>query len=93
MTDKFRQKLRAAAAKANGSTVTEYNTDGRTVWPIITAQVYRVGQKGGHRLMTIILSIPDRYENFFTGRFLGKFALKWISKIPPHLALHEMLSC
>jgi len=23
---------------------------------------------------------------FFTGRFLGKFAVKWILKIPPHLA-------
>ena len=25
-------------------------------------------------------------RNFFTGRFLGKFAVKWISKMPPHLA-------
>ena len=23
---------------------------------------------------------------FFTGRFLGKFVVKWILKIPPHLA-------
>ena len=23
---------------------------------------------------------------FFTGRFVGKFAVKWISKIPPHVA-------
>ena len=30
----------------------------------------------GHRLMTIILSILNRFKNFFTGRFLGKFAVK-----------------
>jgi len=48
-----------------------------------------VGQKTGPQT----LSIPDRYENFFTGRFLGKFALKWISKIPPHLAYVATLLC
>jgi len=37
--------------------------------------------------MTTILSILNRFKNFFfTGRFLGKFAVKWISEIPPHLA-------
>ena len=40
-------------------------------------------KKRGHRLMTIILSILNR---FFTGRLLGKFAVKWISAIPPYLA-------
>ena len=41
--------------------------------------------------MTIILSKLNRFKNFFfTGRFLGKFAVKWISKIPTHLAT---LSC
>jgi len=34
--------------------------------------------------MTIILSNLNRFKNFFTGRFLGKFAVKWIFKIPPH---------
>jgi len=43
-------------------------------------------KKWGHRLMTIILSNLDHFKNFFTGRFLGKFAVKWILKIPPHLA-------
>jgi len=43
-------------------------------------------KKRGHRLMTIILSIPNRFKIIFTGRFLGKFAVKWMSKIPPHLA-------
>jgi len=44
-------------------------------------------KKRGHRLMTIILSNLNRFEkNVFTGRFLGKFAVKWILKVPPHLA-------
>jgi len=37
--------------------------------------------------MTILLSNLNRLKIlFFTGRFLGKFAVKWIIKIPPHLA-------
>jgi len=48
---------------------------------------YRVGQKRGHSLITIILSISNRFKKFFfTGRFLGKLAVKCISKIPSHLA-------
>jgi len=30
---------------------------------------------------------------FFTERFLGKFAVKWILKIPPHLAYVATLPC
>ena len=56
-------------------------------------RVYRVGQKRGYRLITIILSIPNRIENFFTGRFLGKLAVKMISKIPPHHAYVATLPC
>jgi len=55
--------------------------------------LYREGQKRGHRLMTIILSILIRFKNVFTGRFLGKFAVKWISKIPMHLAYVATLPC
>ena len=40
----------------------------------------------GHRLMTIILSIRNQFKNFFPVRFFDKFAVKWILKIPPHLA-------
>jgi len=29
----------------------------------------------------------------FTGRFLGKFVVKWILKIPPHLAFVATLLC
>jgi len=43
--------------------------------------------------MTIILSIRNRFRNVFTGRFLGKLAVKWMSKIPPHLAYVATLPC
>jgi len=43
--------------------------------------------------MTIILPILNRYNNFFSEIFLGKFAVKWISKIPPHLARVATLAC
>jgi len=44
--------------------------------------------------MTIILSILNRFKKlFFAGRFLGKFAVKWISEIPPHLADVATLPC
>jgi len=36
--------------------------------------------------MTIILSNLNRLKKFFTGRFFRKFVVKWILKIPPHLA-------
>jgi len=49
-------------------------------------------KKRGHRLITIIL---NRLKIFFTGRFLGKCAVrpKWIFKIPPHLAYVATLPC
>jgi len=55
--------------------------------------IYRAGQKRGHRLMTTILSILNRFKIFFTGRFLGKFAVKRISEIPPHLTYVATLPC
>jgi len=50
-------------------------------------------KKRGHRLTTIILSIPNRFRIFFTVRFLGKFAVKCISKIQPLLAYVATLPC
>jgi len=50
-------------------------------------------KKRGHRLMTIILSILTDLRNFFTGRFLGKFAVKCVLKIPTHLAYVATLPC
>jgi len=35
--------------------------------------------------MTIILPDLDRFSFFFTGRSLGKFAVKSLLKIPPYL--------
>jgi len=43
--------------------------------------------------MNIILSVLNRFQNFFAGRFLGKLAVKWISKIPPHLTCVATLPC
>jgi len=43
--------------------------------------------------MTIILSILNRFKNFYTGRFLGIFGVKWISKIPSHLACVATVPC
>jgi len=56
-------------------------------------ELYRVGQKRGHKLMNIILSNLNRFTNFFTGRFLSKFAVKWILEIPPHIAYVATLHC
>ena len=42
--------------------------------------------------MTTILSVLNRFKKFFI-RFLGKFAVKWILKIPPHLAYVATLPC
>ena len=43
--------------------------------------------------MAIILSNPNLFTIFFTGRFLGKFALRRFIKIPPFLAYVATLSC
>ena len=40
----------------------------------------------GHRLMTITLLNLNLFQKFLNGRFLGKFVIKWILNIPPHLA-------
>ena len=53
---------------------------------VIWVSIYRVGQKRGHRLMTIILSVHNRFKIFFHEKIPCNFALKWILKISPHLA-------
>ena len=50
-------------------------------------------KKLGHRFVTILLSNLNRLKTTFTGRFLGKFAVKWILKIPSHLAYVATLPC
>jgi len=51
-------------------------------------------KKRGHRLITVILTNLNRFLiNFFTVRFLGKFAVKWILKIPLQLAYVATLPC
>ena len=49
---------------------------------------YRVGQKVGHRLTTIILSNLSRFKFFHAGRFLGKFVVKWV--LISHRTLHVL---
>ena len=55
--------------------------------------VYRVGQKVGHRLRSIMLSNLNRFKKKFTEKFLGKFVVKWIIKLPTHLAYVATLPC
>jgi len=43
--------------------------------------------------MTMILSSLNGFTIFFTGRFFGKFAVKWILQIPSHLAYVARLPC
>ena len=43
--------------------------------------------------MTIFCQFLTDLRIFFTGRFLWKFAVKWVSKIPPHLAYVATLPC
>jgi len=43
--------------------------------------------------MTTILSNLTDLQNFFTGRFHSKFAVKWMLNIPPHLAYVATLPC
>jgi len=54
------------------------------------------GVQGGPKngaTATIILSNPNRFTNFFTVRFLSKFAVKWIRNISLHLAFVVTLPC
>jgi len=47
--------------------------------------IQRGPKKWGHRLMTIILSSLNRFlKKIFTGKFLGKFVVKWILALPLH---------
>ena len=55
--------------------------------------MYRVGQKTGPQTHDNKLSILNRFSTFFSGRFLRKFAVKWVSKIPLHIAYVATLPC
>jgi len=50
-------------------------------------------KKRGHRFMTIILSTINRFAIFFTRRFLGKFAVEYVLKLPMRLACVATLPC
>jgi len=56
--------------------------------------IYGVGpKKWGHILMIIILSNLNQFKRKLSGKFLDKLAVKWILKIPPHLAYFATLPC
>jgi len=57
--------------------------------------MYRVGpKKRGHRLMTtILLDLNLLKKKILTGRFLSKFAIKCVLKIPNYLACAATLPC
>ena len=59
----------------------------------LTSKIYTTGwaKKRGHRLIAITLSIDCKI--FLIGRFLVKFAVERILKIPPHLAYVATLPC
>jgi len=82
-------------SKVDLSIITTINSSKMCHNSMQTCMIYRVGQnKWGHRLTTIILSNLNRFKKvFFTGRFLGKFAVKCILKIPSHLAYVATLPC
>jgi len=52
-----------------------------------------VGQKTGQRHGPQFCQILTDLHIFFTGRFRGKFAVKRLLKIPPHLAYVAALPC
>jgi len=43
--------------------------------------------------MAMILSNLNRFSKLFTGKFFNKFAIKYLLKIPPHLAYIAALHC
>jgi len=59
-----------------------------------TFYTHRMGpKKAGHKLMTIFCQISTDLKKIITGRCLGKFAVKRVLKIPPHLAHVAALPC
>jgi len=43
--------------------------------------------------MIILLSNLNQFKNVFHSKILGKFAVKWTVKIPPHLPYVATLPC
>jgi len=59
-----------------------------------TTEIYRVGQKNGATdSWPQFCQILTDFKNNFTERFLSKFAVKCMLKIPPHLAYVVTLPC
>jgi len=46
-----------------------------------------------HKLLSLPLPNIDRFSIFFDGAFCGKFVIKWLLNIPPHLNFIDTLLC
>ena len=55
--------------------------------------IYRVGQKCGPQTRGHNSVKSEPIVKKITGRFIGKFLVKWILKIPPHLTYVATLPC
>ena len=79
--DDERQRRRRSADRTD-------DNDGKVRSVVTVNSTGWANKTRGHRLVAIILSNLNRFikKNFFTGRFLGKFADKWILKISLCLA-------
>jgi len=62
-----------------------YTDDGRTYYYAHFATVYRMGQKEGHKFLSVSLPDTDGFSKIFTVAFYGKFLIKWLINTPPHL--------
>jgi len=50
-------------------------------------------KKVSHKVLSISLWNIDRFSKFLTGAFCGKFVIKWLPNIPPHLNCVATLPC
>ena len=78
---RFLKKLYLAATNAVHGSQTDFHV------------IYRVGQKVRPQTHDHNSAKPYPFTIFFTGRFIGKFAVNWLFKIPPLLAYVATLSC
>ena len=60
---------------------------------LVLETVSRPRPRDRDRIPVIQSNLHRFYQFFFTGRFLSKFSVKWILKIPPHLAYVATLPC
>jgi len=81
------RKLPPNTIESTGVITAWIQPDGKkTVSPPFTTHLQGGQKKWRDKLVAIILSNINQWTIFFTERFPGEFAVKWLLKIPPHLA-------